>query len=175
MSIPIFKIKLPDYKVDTQPNFENIGAAIDGLIITNFLGQKLVIRGIGSQDHPGKSTNDLIKIIKKLGTDRYDPNRKGDRYENVENKPIDIFALEFKITKNRKYLEHFIEPFYFWPKKFGEKPIKLDIITLYDRAKMKKVVHKYEGRNDIKKDGFVFKEPNNKVGAIKGIIRITDV
>ncbi|MDD2934976.1 MAG: hypothetical protein PHX25_00705 [Candidatus Pacebacteria bacterium] len=173
MSIPIYQVKVPEYQTDVQPDFKTIGAKIDRCIIKHFLDQKLAIRGIGSQDHPGKSTDDLIKIIKKIGTDRYDPNRKGDRYENVENKQIDIFALDFKITEKGKYLEQFIEPFYFWPKKFGEKPIKLDVIILYDRAKMKKVAHKYEGRNDIKKDGFVFKEPENKAGAIKGIIKIT--
>src|SRR3989339_1710772 len=97
---------------------------------------------------------------------------KGDRYENVENKPIDIFALDFKITEKKKYLEHFIEPFYFWPIKFGNNPIKLDIIILYDRTKLQKVVHRYEGRKDIKRDGFVFKKPNNKVGALMGIIKI---
>jgi hypothetical protein len=40
-------------------------------------------------------------------------------------------------------------------------------------AKLKRVVHQYEGRKDIKRDGFVFKDQNNKPDAIKAIIKIT--
>lgn len=172
MEIPVYKIRAPEYQIETQPDFKAIGEKIDRTIKNHFLGQKLIIRCLSSQDHPGKTTDELINIIKKIGTDRYDPSRKGDRYENVENKSIDIFAFDFKITKGGSYLEHFIEPFYLEPKKFKGEPIKLDVVILYDRAKLKKVFHKYEGRDDTKKDGFVFKEPENKVNAIKGIIKI---
>jgi hypothetical protein len=172
MSVPILKIKLPEYQVETEPDFKAIGRKIDRSIKQHFLGQKLVIRCLGSQDHPDKTTDELITIIQKIGTDRYDPNREGDRYENMDNKSIDIFALDFKITEKGHYLEHFIEPFYFWPKENGHEPIKLDIILLYDRSKFKKVFHKYEGRDDVKKDGFVFKEPNTKIDALKTIIKV---
>lgn len=171
MKIPVYKISVPEYRVDERPNFKSVGSKIDKLIIKHFLNKRVVIRCIGSKDHPGKSADDLIKIIKEIGTDRYDLNRKGDRYENIENKQIDIFALDFKITENGAYTEQFIEPFYFWPKKFGKLPIKLDILIIYDREKFKRVVHKYEGRDDVKKDGFVFKE-NNKKDALMGIIKI---
>ncbi len=172
MSIPIFKLNIPEYKVDSQPDFAKIGTQIDKTIIDEFLGQKLVIRCLGSQNHPGKTLDELVDIILKLGTDRYDPSRIGDRYENIDNKHIDIFALDFEITKDGRYLEHFIEPFYAWPKKLGETPIKLDIIILYNQDKLDKVEHKYKGRDDVKSDGFIFKEPGNKVGALKGIIKI---
>jgi len=172
MGIPVLQIKLPEYQVKTQPDFKTIGDKIDRSIKQHFLGQKLVIRCLGSQDHPDKTTDELIDIIKEIGTDRYNLNRKGDRYENVENKPIDIFAFDFKITEKGSYLEHFIEPFYSWPKEFEGKPIKLDIIILYDHSKLKKVFHKYEGKNKIKKDAFVFKNPKAKVNALKAIIKI---
>jgi len=98
---------------------------------------------------------------------------KGDRYKNIDNKHIDIFALDFKITKNGSYMEYFIEPFYSWPQKFNKNPIKLDIVIIYDRKKLKRVVHKYEGRDDIKKDGFVFKENKKKdKDTLMGIIKI---
>ncbi|OFZ71519.1 MAG: hypothetical protein A2451_01905 [Bdellovibrionales bacterium RIFOXYC2_FULL_39_8] len=90
----------------------------------------------------------------------------------VDNRPIDIFALAFKIKEGKQYFKHFAEPFYHWPLHFGKKTIRLDIVILYDRTKLKRIVHKYDGRDDIKKDGFVFKEKNNKVGAIRGIIQI---
>ena len=80
--------------------------------------------------------------------------------------------MDFEIKKGGKYLEQFIEPFYTWPKNNGEAPIKLDVILIYDNAKFDKVVHKYESRDDVKTDGFIFKEPENKLEALKAIIKI---
>lgn len=140
MPLPILEIAIPEYQVVTKPDFQSIGAKIHRSLIKHFLGQKLVIRCIGSQEHPEKTTDQLIQIIRELGTDRYDPRRQGDRYDNLENKAIDIFALDFTIKEHGQYLEQFIEPFYTWPKSKGDLPIKLDIIILYDHSKLKKVI-----------------------------------
>jgi len=172
MKIPVYKIKIPEYQVKTKPDFKTISKKIDSFLIKKFLGQKIAIRCLGSQDHPGKTVNQLIKIIKKLGTDRYDPKRIGDRYENIENKKIDFFATDYKINKKGNYLEHFLRSFYLYPIKIGERPIKVDIIILYDRTKLKKVFHHYKDRPEIKNDGFVFKNPENKTSALEGIVRI---
>lgn len=172
-NIPVYSISVPEYHVKSKPDHKRIGEKIDKLIKKYFLGQKVAIRTLGSQEHKGKSVDNLIKLIKKLGYDRYNPKRKGDRYENVENKKIDFFALDFKINKNTKIMEKFIEPFYTWPpKQRGSKPIRLDIIIIYDLSKLKRIIHKYEGRTDIKRDGFVFKDIGNKKEAILGIIKI---
>ncbi|MBI2136107.1 hypothetical protein HYU06_03480 [Candidatus Woesearchaeota archaeon] len=69
-------------------------------------------------------------------------------------------------------MENFIEPFYTWPKKFGEKPVRIDIAVVYNLSKLRRVVHKYKGRSDIKRDGFVFKDQKNKRDALLGIIQI---
>lgn len=170
--ISVYQLKIPEYQISDQLDFERIGKKIDDYLKEYFLGQKIVIRCLGSQNHSGKSVGDLVKIIKKTGTDRYDPDRRGDRYENVENKPIDIFALDFKITRKGKYLASMLESFYSWPKKIGEKPIKIDLVMIYDRAGLKKIFHKYEGRKDVKKDGFIFRDKDNKVGSLRRIIKI---
>ena len=170
--IPIYNVKVPKYNIKSKPDWIFIGAKIDKIIKRYFLGKKVAIRCLSSNEHNGKPIDDLIKIIKKLGTDRYNPKRKGERYENIENKKIDFFALDFKIKKDSVIMENFIEPFYTWPIKFGEKPIRINIAIIYDLSKLKRVLHKYKGRNDIKKDGFVFKNPENKREALKGIIKI---
>src|SRR3989338_1911117 len=169
MSIPVYSIKIPGYSVRKKPDHAGIGEKIDKVIKKHFLGQRLAIRCLGSQEHPGKSANDLIRIIKKLGTDKYDPKRNGEKYENVEGKRIDFFALDFRITKNGRFLENFIEPFYTYPKAEGKKTIRIDIIILYDLAKLKRVPHRYEGRKDIKRDGFVFRDQAKKKDALAGI------
>jgi hypothetical protein len=170
--IPIYQITIPEYSVKTKPDWKGIGAKVDKKIRQYFLNKKVAIRCLSSVEHKGKSADELIKIIKKIGFDRYDPTRKGDRYENIENKHIDFFALDFKIGRDTKMMEKFIEPFYIWPSKFGRTPIRLDIVIIYDLAKLRRVVHQYKGRKDIKKDGFVFKNPENKKEAILGIVKI---
>ena len=70
-------------------------------------------------------------------------------------------------------MKNFIEPFYLYPPTIrGANPVRLDIVIIYDLSKLKRVVHQYEGRTDIKKDGFVFKNPENKKDAVLGIIKI---
>lgn len=170
--VKVYQISVPEYHVRSKPDWNKIGSKIDKVIKKYFLGKKAAIRCLSSNDHKGKSINEMVKIIKKSGTDRYCSKRKGDRYENIENKKIDFFALDFKIKDNSKIMEQFIEPFYLWPPKFGDKPKRLDIVIIYDISKLKRVIHQYEGRDDIKKDGFVFKDPNNKKEALLGVIKI---
>jgi hypothetical protein len=168
-----FDIKIPQVYWDNKPDFEKIGSKIDACLKKHFIGKKVAVRVLGSEEHKGKSVAEVIKIIKKLGHDRYDPNRKGDRYENLDNHHIDFFALDFKIEKNKPYFKYFLEPFYFWPIADRGKPIKLDIAIVYDLLKLKNVKHRYEGReNELKEDGFVFKNPEKKSDSILGIIKI---
>ena len=173
MKLPTYQIKISEYHVRSKPDHRKIGAKIDKVIKKYFLGKKVAIRCLSSEDHKGKSVNEVVKIIKKLGTDRYSKTRKGDRYENIEGKHIDIFALDFKITKKGEYLKYFIEPFYDLAIKYNGRPVRLDIVIIYDLSKLKQVVHSYKGREgENKKDGFVFKDPDNKKGALLGIIKL---
>ncbi|MBI4174622.1 MAG: hypothetical protein HY517_03175 [Candidatus Aenigmarchaeota archaeon] len=171
MTIPVYSVKVADYSVRKKPDHAAIGAKIDKVIKKHFLGRRVAIRCLGSQEHKGKSANDLIRIIKKLGTDKYDLLRTGEKYENIEGKRIDLFALDFKITKSGKFLENFIEPFYDYPLAEGKKPVRIDIIILYDMTKLKRVLHRYEGRKDVKRDGFVFRN-TDKRAALLGIIKV---
>lgn len=123
---PWFNIRIPKIYADNKPDFDKIGAKIDKCLKKYFLGRKVVIRALSSEEHKGKSVNDLIKIIKRLGYDRYNPKSSGDGYKNIDNKHIDFFALEFKINKNKEYFKNFIEPFYYWPTAGRNNPIMSD-------------------------------------------------
>lgn len=169
--IPVYKIKLPEYTEEKKPDYNSIGRKIDTIIKKHFLNRKVAIRCISSKEHNGKSTEEIIKILKKTGTDRYDRKIKGDRYDNQENKRIDFFALDFKVTEKSKMLNSFIKSFYEWPQNIDSKPIMVDLIMLYDRAQLRMVPHTYDGKRK-KRDGFVFKNPKDKISALKGIIRI---
>lgn len=169
--IPVYKIDLPQYKIDTEPDHKAIGKIVDDVLKKYFLGKTVLVRGLGSQEHPEKSIDDLIEIIKETGSDRYDKKRSGDRYENIGNKHIDLFALRRKITLSTKLFWQLSWSFFNFPPK-SRGPIRVNILVIYKAEKLKAVVHRYEGRTDTKRDGFIFKDSKNKQQAVLGIIRI---
>ncbi|MSU75796.1 MAG: hypothetical protein EXS55_04775 [Candidatus Magasanikbacteria bacterium] len=172
--IPVYQIHLPEYVADKEPDHEAVGVKVDELIKQHWIGQHIAIRCVGSSEHPGKTTDDMIDIIKQLGHDRYDPERQGDRYENNEGKKIDIFAFDYYVEKDTKMFSVFTWPF-FNHEGFGiGRPIKIDIVIIYDPAKLNVVEFTYAGREHegVRSDGFIFKDPQHKSEAIKGIIKI---
>jgi len=173
MSVPIYTINLPQYQVDTEPDDEAIGAIIDTEIRKHFLGKSILIRGIASSEHPDKTLDQLVEIITTTGTDRYDPDRAGDRYENIEGRHIDLFAFPHRVTKASKMFKDVVWGFYHSSIGVHGRPMRIDILTIYDASQMEVVEHRYEGRDDIKQDGFIFKNPGHKADALLGMIKIS--
>jgi hypothetical protein len=121
-----------------------------------------LLRGISSGQHPDKSANDLVRIIEETGTDRYDPERTGNRYENIQNKHIDLFAFAANVTPELELGWEVIYGFYHSAIAVHGAPVRIDILTIYDASQMTEATHRYEGRDDIKKDGFVFNDPAHR-------------
>ena len=173
-NIPTYTIHLPEYQVTTQPDYKAIGVFVDNELKKHFMGQMVGLRALGSQEHPNKSIDELIEMIKRDGTDRYDPERGGDRYDNLENKHIDLFLLRRKISERSKIFWQLAWSFYESPLKLRGQPVRVDILVIYDLAKLKAVrtTHTHEGYPIAKRDGFVFREPPKKNEAVLGIIKI---
>jgi hypothetical protein len=172
-SAPIITVRLPEYRIDRVPDHRVLGGAVDAEIKKYFLGQTIIARGIGSSEHPNKTIDELIEIIHHYGTDRYDAARLGDRYENIQGKHIDLFGFRRKITGRMNLFEDIIYGFYHGAISVHGKPTRIDIVTIYDVSKLRAVVHQYEGRADKKRNGFVFKDPEQKAKALLGIVKIT--
>jgi len=172
--IPVYEVLLPDYNFDNgEPNHKAVGRPIDDELRKHFMGQKILIRGLGSHEHPGKSVDELIDIIKTTGTDRYDPKRVGDRYTNVGDRYFDLCALRRTISERSKIFWQLSWSFYRSPLKERGYPVRVDVLTIYDPKQMKAVTYSQNGHSGrIMRDGFVFKNPNNKAAAILGIIKI---
>lgn len=172
--IQTLEITIPDYQVDTEPDHKTIGKMVDDELRKHFMGQMVGLRAIGSQEHRGKSVDELIEIIKQGGTDHYDPTRVGDRYDNVENKHIDLFLLRRKVTPTANMFWQLSWSFYKYPLKMRGRPVRIDILVVYDLAKLKAVrtTHTHEGYPVVKRDGFVFKDPPNKTDALLGVIKL---
>ncbi len=168
----IIRLNLPEYTIDSEPDHELLGKIVDQELKKHFMGQSILVRGIASSEHPDKTIDELIDIIKQSGTDRYDLERKGDRYENIDNKHIDLFAFPHVVNNQSSIFADVVYGFYHSAIGVHGKPQRIDILTIYDATKMTKVVHQYEGRDDIKEDGYAFKDTKNNADALTGIIKI---
>lgn len=173
MSTPVFTLTAPDYQVTSEPDYRAIGKIVDDKLREHFMGRTIVARGIGSSEHPGKTIDELVEIIKRDGTDRYDPNRTGDRYENIQGKHIDLFGFRRKVGPHMQLFKDVVYGFYHSALGLHGKAVRIDVLIIYDAAKLKAVLHQYEGRTDKKRDGFVFRAPENKQDALLGIIKIS--
>lgn len=127
-------------------------------------------RGISADDHPGRAVQDLVRNIRTAGTDRYDPDRRGDRYDNVDGKRIDLFGMRRTVTARMRLFAALSWGFYHGSLEIHGHPTRLDLVTIYDATQLRAVLHRYEGRADHKRDGFRFLEPGRKSEAVLGII-----
>lgn len=171
--VKLIEISVPEYTVNTEPDHKSIGKVVDKAIKEHFLSRAVLVRGISSDVHTDKTLNQLIDIIKSTGTDRYDPKRLGDRYENIQGKRIDLFAFRRQVSDRMQLFRHISWGFYHGSKAIHGKPVRIDILTVYDASQLKAVMHQYEGREDIKRDGYVFKHSDDKPSALIGIIKIS--
>lgn len=167
------EIALPEYSAAQEPDANAIGRIVDNEIRKHFIGRSVVVRGVASSEHSDKSIDELIEIIRTTGTDRYDPNRKGDRYENTENKHIDLFGVLSQVTNESEIFNIIAWGFYHSAKAIHGYPVRIDIVIVYDADQLEQVMHTYESRDDIKDDGFSFKDNTDKPSAVLGVIKLS--
>ncbi len=164
-----------DY-IEGSPDFQKTADTLRDYLRENYPNRELCIRGISMSEHnrinhTNLCADDLIGIISKIGHDRYRPDINGQGYENEQNKKIDFFAYDvFPCIDDSDLIYFFMSFYYFGISNHGE-PSLLDIITVYDRTKLNMIEHTYKGSNDIKRDGFTFKN-ENKHGSVLEILKI---
>ena len=166
-------VNLPDYTIASPPDENSLGAVLDEVLIEHFLDRKVVIRGVASSEHPGLSVDELINVAKTTGWDRYDQSRTGDRYENVENERIDLFGFTATVSKSMRLFHQMIYGFYYSAISIHGRPVRIDMVLVYDAEQMQQIPHAYQDRDDIKDDGYIFKNLHDKTSALIGIIKIS--
>jgi hypothetical protein len=165
----LIEISISEYRAGQEPDYEAIGQKLDAVLIEHFKGKEVVIRCIGSQDHPSLSVDELAKIILKSGIDRYDPNRAGVGYEGFKQagRHVDFYGEEVKIDDGLKFMGQQIWEMHH--SAIGDRgfPVHVDLILIYDRSKVSMVMDLYDFH--ATSDGYVFKEPDEKglLGQIK--------
>jgi hypothetical protein len=183
MKVAVYSIALPDYRVDHEPDFLALGRVLDAQIIRFFPRRRLAVRGLSLTDHPGKSALELIEIVASLGTDRYDPTRQvvlEDFYAPYE---LDLHALPCKTTADGKLISSHDDGagvmagllgdfFHGPPLDRGASPMRLDLLTVYDRTQLEAVAVDYGHDSNEDPCEFRFIHPERKSAALLGIIEL---
>ncbi len=124
------------------------------------------------QDHPGKSLDELIEIITKTGTDRYNISRKmAVAHDFYSDKGIEIFAVPAEVNKELDISAEAIQDFYEGALKDRGYSLKIDLVVIYDLEQLELIPIKYD--DGIGKDAYKFRYPSRKSDAVLGFIKIT--
>lgn len=106
MTAKVLEIELPDYKIETPLDYDFFGKKLDDLLLANLPEGAYLERSIGLIDHPGLSLDQLTDLVKKHGTDKYDPSRKSIFDEEFSSFRFDIHASEFGIRAGELLFDH---------------------------------------------------------------------
>jgi hypothetical protein len=176
ISIPVYTLSLPEYKIEPQTDWVAVGRKLDTLIMTHFPGRRLAIRCIGLVNHPERTLDALVSTILELGTDKYDPHREGLYYSHDE--VSHIFATACLVTEeglqsHEEHLEGSLMAeitLLYYEGALADRgySVRLDIVMLYDLDQLQPV-------NDQLPEEcyeFAFKHPDRKPEALLGVIKI---
>jgi len=170
MKKPTLTVTIPDYVIGHKPDYIAIGEKIDKIIKDHFSRKSIAIRCLSLQDHPGMTTDELIGIISKSGTDRYDPQRKlSVAHDFYAEKGVELFASPY--DNKAETISEIIEDMY--ESALGDRgySIKVDLMVVYDQAQLDIIPIKYDD-GGVGTGDFKFKDPKHKQNAVVGFIKI---
>jgi hypothetical protein len=170
----LIKVSIPTHKSGKAPDHEVVGEKLDQILKQHFLGKKVVIRCIGSQDHPSLSLDELTYTVMKTGTDKYDPARLGVGYEEFVHKGIkvDFYGEDVTITPDAKIMGQALWEMHH--SAIGDRGhgVHVDLVLIYDYKQLDMVMNLYV--HHPTSDGFTFRDPENKQAALLGVIKIVN-
>ncbi len=177
-NMKIVEVSIPEYTLESQPDYSAVGVKIDKAVEGNFEGRFLV-RALSLADHLQYSLDEFVEIILKSGTDKYDPNRKGVAQEEFEPYKPDLQAGEIVVENGKLQGESFSEDV----RRFYENTlldrgyrVRIDLLMLYDPEQMVRAekvdMDKPSVAPHLEEYLWRFKNPDNKPQALVGIIKI---
>jgi len=177
MEPKVLSISIPEYKLESTPDYVAVGEKLDNFVANNFEGSFLV-RALSMIDHPKLTLDSFVDIILKTGTDKYDPDRKGVAHEEFEAYKPDIQAGLITVG-NGKISESFTDDI----KRFYENTLldrgyrlRIDVLVFYNpdllELATKIDLDKPSTAEHLEQYLYRFKNPNEKQKALVGIIKI---
>jgi hypothetical protein len=168
---PVYSINIPEYRLDQKPDYQMVGRKMDEAIQQYFSDREIALRCLSLADHPGQTMDSLVETIQRLGTDRYDPDRKGVLHDFYKDRGVDMFAGPHDFTKGAQALADTVENFYEGALQDRGYRVRIDLILVYDPKQLEFVPVDY-GNGDYGNDAFRFKNPEEKRKALIGIIKV---
>lgn len=172
MQSEVLTLAIPEHKPGQAPDHIAIGNKLDSLLKQNFMDKEVVVRCIGSQDHPNLSLDQLVDIITETGTDKYDTARMGVGYEEFVHKGIqvDFYGEEVKVTEDMDFMAQQIWEMHH--SAIGDRGygVHVDLVLIYDEAQLNMVMNLYSHHSTS--DGYVFKNQSDKRQALLGVIKV---
>jgi hypothetical protein len=168
---------VPVKYIEAEPDFGTFENELTELLFDKFPNKQLCLRGISMYEHnllnkTPMSHMELAEIISRYGSDRYDSDIAGDRYDNVDDKRIDFFALDFDTSGGENNFWYMFNTFYYYGVyKYGH-PRMVDILTVYDTAELNRVEYRYDGDDEIRSDAFCIPDNADMAKVVLGIIVI---
>lgn len=174
----IISVSIPEYMIESQPDYQAVGSQIDKAVQENFEGTFLV-RELSIADHPQLTLDQFADIIVKTGTDKYDPDRKGVANEEFEPYKPDLQAGEITIENGKLTSESFSEDV----RRFYENTLldrgyrlRIDLVVLYDPKQMVQATKSDDTAPGVEPhlEQYLwrFKDPEHKSDALVGILKI---
>jgi hypothetical protein len=180
----IIRVPVPEYHVRDRPDYDVIGSKVDQAIGKVLSDGVYIIRSIGLQDHAGLTLDQLVQIVLATGTDKYDSDRTAVGQEEFSGYDYDIQAGPVEVKRGRLepdesddtvfggIARHFFEGA---PLDRGY-PVRIDLLLLYDPAKMLRARKRDSGakgvRKGLNKFLYKFRDPADKKGALVGLVEI---
>ena len=186
MATKVLCIALPEYDVETKPDYMAVGPKVDRLVGENLEDGDYVVRAISLADHPGKTLDELAAIILELGTDKYDSNRKEDEEKAFAGYDHEFHAGTMEVIGGEVSGSEDDE----FPSMFGDfiynfyenMPIarnvilRIDILTIYYSSKMRPAERVDETKPDVRpydRHLYKFGNPVGKQDALAALVKIS--
>ncbi len=162
----IIETDIPEYDFDCEPDLKEIGEKIDKILMDNFGGKDIILRCVQSGKHESKQA--LIGHIINSGSDYYE--NESDKAANMTDRKIDLYGYACSVGKT-DIGYHMLEGFHLLKPKSLEKPqYPVDIWMIYNPKQLENVEYLHQRYNVIARDGYLFKDKNNKQKALIGLI-----
>jgi len=173
----VVAISLPEYGIDTQPDYEAIGAKIDRALEENFDGKEVALRAVSMAEHQECSMDEFVRIIIEKGTDRYDPSRKPPDDGHFDAYRPDMHASACTIEKGHTDEgTDIVQKFYENILLDRGYRLRVDIILVYDLHQLVRAEKVDPGKPGVRPALelylFRFNDPANKPRALLGIVKL---
>lgn len=168
---PVFSVSLPEYTLDKQPNYNVVGGRIDEVIKEQFKNYRIALRYLSLQDHQSLTADELINIINRTGTDKYDPERKMSvAHDFYSEKGVEMFAVPIPKFSDLDSMG-VIKDFYEGALVDRGYSLRIDLVVVYDLDQLESIPIQYD--DGVGEDAFKFKYPENKADAVLGFVKVT--